>query len=65
MTAQYFNKWLQQRRTVPHPLRKQRAIELDAFYDVVLIARTPALELPMSELEAEARSLLDRLSSNR
>ena len=34
-------------------------------YDVVLIARTPALELPMSELEAEARSLLDRLSSSR
>ena len=30
-------------------------------YDVVLIARTPALELPMAELEAEARSLLDRL----
>jgi ribonuclease P protein component len=32
-------------------------------YDVVLIARTPALELPMPELEAEARSLLDRLRS--
>lgn len=34
-------------------------------YDVVLIARTPALELPMSELEAEARSLLDRLDRPR
>jgi ribonuclease P protein component len=34
-------------------------------YDVVLIARTPALELPMQELEAEARSLLDRLSRSR
>lgn len=30
-------------------------------YDVVLIARTPALELPISQLEAEARSLADRL----
>lgn len=30
-------------------------------YDVVLIARTPALVLPMEELRAEARSLLDRL----
>jgi ribonuclease P protein component len=34
-------------------------------YDVVLIARTPALELPMHELEAEARSLADRLSQTR
>lgn len=34
-------------------------------YDVVLIARTPALELPMAELEAEARSLLDQLIRNR
>ena len=34
-------------------------------YDVVLIARTPALELPLAELEAEARSLLDRLSASR
>ncbi len=34
-------------------------------YDVVLIARTPALELPMVELEAEARSLLDRLGPSR
>jgi len=30
-------------------------------YDVVLIARTPALEVPLDELRAEARSLLDRL----
>lgn len=34
-------------------------------YDVVLIARTPALELPIEELRAEARSLLDRLPGDR
>ena len=32
-------------------------------YDVVLIARTPAVELPPGELQAEARSLRDRLAS--
>ena len=34
-------------------------------YDVVLIARSPALELPHASLEGEARKLLERLAGDR